>query len=212
MNERVDPPSTETETETGTDPTTTSGVSTGETLLGGGDAEGGKTSEGEPEGEAEAPEPFDPEKFEWPENITTTEDQRRELGELAQKHGISGEAMKDLVGMYAGLAESALKDISTQLDQQWDQKMTEWRTATEELYGAKMDTVVASCNKVLTEFGSPELKQLLDSTGMGNHPEMFKFVTKVAEAIGEAKPVSTGASAEDGPTVLDAMYPTMKKA
>lgn len=43
----------------------------------------------------------------------------------------------------------------------------------------------AAARKVVEDFGTPELKDLLNSTGMGNHPEVVRFVLKVAQAMSE---------------------------
>jgi len=43
----------------------------------------------------------------------------------------------------------------------------------------------AAARKVVEDFGTPEFKDLLNSTGMGNHPEVVKFVLKVAKAMSE---------------------------
>jgi hypothetical protein len=39
--------------------------------------------------------------------------------------------------------------------------------------------------KAIETFGSPELRSLLESTGMGNHPALVRFAHKVGQAISE---------------------------
>lgn len=43
----------------------------------------------------------------------------------------------------------------------------------------------AAARKIVEDFGTPELKDLLTSTGMGNHPELVRFVLKISKAMGE---------------------------
>ena len=43
----------------------------------------------------------------------------------------------------------------------------------------------AAVRKVIESFGTPELKDLLNSTGMGNHPELVRFALKVSKAVSE---------------------------
>jgi hypothetical protein len=43
----------------------------------------------------------------------------------------------------------------------------------------------AAARKVVEDFGTPELKDLLNSTGMGNHPEVVRFVLQVSKAMSE---------------------------
>lgn len=43
----------------------------------------------------------------------------------------------------------------------------------------------AVARKLIEDFGTPELKGLLESSGMGNHPEIVRFVIKVGKALSE---------------------------
>lgn len=70
----------------------------------------------------------------------------------------------------------------------------------------------AAARKVVEEFGTPEFRELLNSTGMGNHPEVVRFVLKVSKAMGEdsilrARGNATGA-AKDPASVLYDKTPT----
>lgn len=44
---------------------------------------------------------------------------------------------------------------------------------------------LASAVKVVDAYGTPELKSLLAESGLGNHPEVVRFVQKVAKAMSE---------------------------
>lgn len=56
----------------------------------------------------------------------------------------------------------------------------------------------AAARKVVEDFGTPEFKDLLNSTGMGNHPEVVKFVLKVAQAMSEDTIVRARGNATPG--------------
>lgn len=43
----------------------------------------------------------------------------------------------------------------------------------------------AAARKIVEDFGTPEFKSLLNSTGMGNHPEVVRFVMKIGKALSE---------------------------
>ena len=53
--------------------------------------------------------------------------------------------------------------------------------------GTKLDENLGLARKALDQFGTPELKLLLDSTGMGNHPQVVKLMVNIGKAISEDK-------------------------
>lgn len=57
-----------------------------------------------------------------------------------------------------------------------------------EIGGNKWDSTVRNASGVVARFGTPELKEYLNSSGGGNHPEMIRFMAKVGAMIGEDNP------------------------
>ncbi len=158
---------------------------------------------------APAPTPFDPATFAFPEGIEVTDAQKISLGEVATKYNIPQEAMTDLMKMYAETASAVSDRVSTEVTDAWNTTMNEWQTATKTLYGAELPKALTMANTVLDEFGTPELKEALRITGLGNHVEIFKFLGKISEKVGEAAPVPAGgtpAPAQDG---IYKLYPSM---
>jgi hypothetical protein len=162
------------------------------------------------ESPAAEPEPFDPEKAEWPEGLELTDEHKTQLAALAGEHKISAGAMKALVDMHANILQGVSDRITDQVRSTWTETVTGWKTEVEKTYGKQLDTVLTKCEKVVDEFGGPELREAMMITGMGNHPAVCKFLTSVAEAIGEGKPVNAaGATKEANP--LASLYPSMAK-
>lgn len=54
-----------------------------------------------------------------------------------------------------------------------------------EIGGDKFDENVAVARKALETFGTPELKDVLNATGLGNHPAVLKAFYKAGKAISE---------------------------
>ena len=62
--------------------------------------------------------------------------------------------------------------------------------------------------KARDKFGSKEFVEMVNETGIGNHPEMVKFLVKVGKTISEDKFVDgSGTQKAD---LLKILYPTMK--
>ena len=73
----------------------------------------------------------------------------------------------------------------------WAQTITGWvdqAKADPEIGGAKWDSTVKAASGVVGKFGSPELKEYLNASGAGNHPEMIRFMAKVGAVISEDNP------------------------
>ena len=60
-----------------------------------------------------------------------------------------------------------------------------------EFGGGNFNDTVANAQKVVRDFGSPELSQFLKQ-GYGDHPELIKLFAKIGRSIGEDKPVDGG--------------------
>ena len=61
-----------------------------------------------------------------------------------------------------------------------------------ELGGENYNKSVASAIKVIQSFGDPALTELLNDSGLGNHPALFKFCHRISAAISEDKFVMPG--------------------
>lgn len=55
---------------------------------------------------------------------------------------------------------------------------------------------LAAARKVVDAFGDDEIKSLLNSTGMGNHPAVVRFMVKASKLISEDRIVTGKADAE----------------
>lgn len=69
--------------------------------------------------------------------------------------------------------------------------------ADKEIGGAKWDATVSSAGRAVNQLGTPELKDYLNKSGGGNHPELIRFMSKVGAMISEDDPAS-GATAGSG--------------
>lgn len=73
-----------------------------------------------------------------------------------------------------------------------------WRKETEadpEIGGAKLKETMFMASKVMNQYGSDELKAVLDSSGLGNHPTMVKFFAKLGREISEDGAINSQSSA-----------------
>jgi hypothetical protein len=106
------------------------------------------------------------------------------MSPLFKDLGLTQKQANQLVATYG----EQVKDQAEAAAQQFVDRVTEWTDtakADKEIGNDNWDASVAAGNAALQKFGTPELTQALGETGMSNHPEMIRFMTRVAKAVGE---------------------------
>lgn len=76
----------------------------------------------------------------------------------------------------------------------WAKMTSDWASQAQkdpEMGGPRWDETVSNATKVVGRFGNDGLKQFLNDTGAGNHPEVIRFMAKVGAMIGEDNPAIT---------------------
>lgn len=85
--------------------------------------------------------------------------------------------------------------------------------ADKEFGGDKLTENLGVAKKALDQFGTAELRSLLNESGLGNHPEVIRFMYRAGKAISEDRIVTgAAATAKSGPKsfadLADALYAT----
>jgi hypothetical protein len=153
-----------------------------------------------PKAEPPKAEPFTIKDMQLPEGLKADEKAQGQFVELVNKYGISREAAKDLVGLQSDLVRRA-SEANTAA---WDQVQDQWRaqvTADSEIGGSKTEGALTSIAKLLDRYGEgiPSLRQTFDYTGAGNHPDIVKFLSRIAKDLTEGGPISGGPPASGQP-------------
>ncbi len=65
--------------------------------------------------------------------------------------------------------------------------------------------------RAIEKHGTPKLQELMDTSGFGNHPEIFKFFAKIGKMMSDDEFVIPGAQGGVTETTTDILYPSMKK-
>lgn len=83
--------------------------------------------------------------------------------------------------------------IQAQQMAQIKEVQTQWLSQSQsdkEFGGEKLTENLSVAKKALDAFGTPELKALLNQTGLGNHPDVIRFMVRAGKAIQEDQFVS----------------------
>lgn len=153
----------------------------------------------EPEG---APEAYD---LKLPDGSDAALPVIEEFKPLAKELGLTNEKAQKLVDFYTQTVAEAKQAEWKGIRDGW----TEAAKQDKEYGGTKFVESMQMAKKAMDQFGTPELKSMLDSYGMGDHPEVIRLMVKVGQHMAEDKVVSGAASVgERDPAKI--MFPSMK--
>lgn len=134
-----------------------------------------KVDEGKGNGaKADEPVVYD---FKVPEGIELDVGTSDKFKALATELKLPADSAQKVVDLYAGVRQAEAQAFADQV-KAWGEQVS----ADKELGNADN---LAAARKAVDAFGTPELKSLLNSTGMGNHPEVVRLMSKIGKAISE---------------------------
>ena len=124
--------------------------------------------------------------------------------QLTQQLGLNQEQVEQLLAF-----ETACAAHQTQLRQEDKQKQAvSWARQTRAIYGAGLEEEITFALRAANTFGGPELRALLEETGLGNHPVVIRTLSGIGRTISEdACPGGTPAAPQDK-TFAQALYGT----
>ncbi|QPE15749.1 peptidase [Providencia rettgeri] len=183
-----------TETSTTGDQTTTTSTETDKA---------NDTSSTKQEGADKKPVSAAPEKYEF----TAGKDQELDkeavaaFEPIARELGLSNEQAQKIVDVYGS---TIMPQIAKQQEAAWQKQVTEWAEtvkADKELGSVES---IGNAQKAMDQFGTPELKQYLNDSGLGNHPELFRIFSRIGKAMSEDGFVS--GSSENARSAADVLF------
>lgn len=175
-------------------------------------ADADPAKEKEPEAKKDpAAEKVIPEKYEFkvPEGMEIDLAAVDLFTPIFKELGIDQAGAQKLVDAYAPIIQASEKKLHEANLKMFKEMVDGWKTESMKELGAESKSAIAACGKALNKFGSPELRELMDETGVGNHKEMVKFMAKVGKLVSEDTVADPVGAKPAGGNPLDKMYPTM---
>ena len=126
----------------------------------------------EPEGEVKY-------EFKMPEGVEADEKTLADFTKVAKELKLSPENAQKLVDIRSA-AVTAAKEQHAATVQGWADAVK----ADKELGGDKLQETLATAKKAI-DLGPPELKELLNDSGLGNHPAVVKWAHAIGKALSE---------------------------
>lgn len=150
-----------------------------------------------------------PEKYEFkaPDGVTLEPVAVGELEGIAKELKLTQEEAQKLSDVGVKMAQRQAAAVETQVNS-W----IETSRADAEFGGDKLQTSLATGEKALKAFGTPELGALLRDSRLANHPEVIRFMVRAGKAISEDRMVTGGAGPSTSPSasVANSLYPHQK--
>ncbi|EBR8884974.1 peptidase [Salmonella enterica subsp. enterica serovar Ohio] len=150
-----------------------------------GDKPAEKKESDKPEG---APEKYE---FQAAEGVELDTEALKEFEPVAREMNLTNEQAQKLVDVYPKI----LAGVQQRQAEAWQQTTEQWAAdvkADKEIGGDKLPSNLSAAQRALDQFGTPELKEYLNTTGLGNHPDLVKTFVKIGKAMSEDGMVTGG--------------------
>ncbi|MEO3287056.1 peptidase [Enterobacter cloacae] len=159
-------------------------------------AEGDKPQDDKPaDGEKPADKPAEekdqkkegaPEKYEFQaaEGVELDTEALKDFEPVARDLNLTNEQAQKLVDAYPKI----LAGVQQRQAEAWQAQTEQWAAdvkADKEIGGDKLTANLSAAQRALDQFGTPELKEYLNTTGLGNHPDLVKTFVKIGKAMSE---------------------------
>lgn len=155
---------------------------------------------------APAPAPPSYDDLVLPDGLSPDAETGAAFRSLAAEAGLSRDTAQKLVDLQAGLIRKQ-GDAARAAAQDTARAWAKDAAADAEYGGADFARNAGLARQAIQAFATPALVELLDSSGLGNHPELIRAFYRVGKAMEEDGRV--GGSAAPRPDRLAALYPTM---
>ena len=175
------------------------------------DANGDESSKEKPKEEDSKGAPDEYKDFTTPEGFGELDPVALEqFAPVAKELDFSQSQAQGVVDLYGKLTAKAAESQHAQ----WAETLKTWKADAvkdDEIGGAVFQTTVVSANKAIDVFGNEKLREVLDTTGMGNNVEVIRMFSKIGQALKDDN-VVFGKGTGDSPKSHEAiMYPDMNQ-
>lgn len=127
-----------------------------------------------------------PEKYEFQtgEGVELDAEALKDFEPVARELNLSNEQAQKLVDAYPKI----LAGVQQRQADAWQKTTEQWAAdvkADKEFGGDRLTENLSAAQRALDQFGGPTLKEYLNTTGLGNHPDLVKAFIKIGKAMSE---------------------------
>lgn len=164
--------------------------------------------EGKQEGKKDEKPEGAPEKYDFTaaEGVELDSEALNDFEPVARDLNLTNEQAQKLVDAYPKI----LAGVQQRQAEAWQKQTEGWAEkvkADKDIGGDKLPANLSAAQRALDQFGTPELKEYLSATGLGNHPDLVKTFVKIGKAMSEDGMVTGSKTTTQ--SVAQRMYPNM---
>ena len=137
-----------------------------------------------------------------PENSPISQDALAAFKQMATQVNLPAKAL----GQWLSYEENRLQTAADQAQKSQQEQLKNWARQTQETFGPQWQEEVSKAVRAADAFGGPQLRQLLEETGLGNHPVMVRTFHAVAQRICEDVTPGGASNATTDKTFTQALY------
>lgn len=150
----------------------------------------------------DAPENQPPQEIVWPEDVALAPQVQEDFLALIRELEIPVSTAQKLVDFEAGYIRAAQQAAQAQQEA--------WAEEIKQIYGPHWEEEVSRAVRAADIFGGPQLRALLEESGLGNHPVIVRTFNGIGKRISEDNTPLGQAAATGDKTFAEAMYGTLK--
>jgi hypothetical protein len=165
--------------------------------------EGDKGDQGKADDKSGAPEQYE---FKAQEGLQFDEQVIEAYSEVAKELNLSNDDAQKLLDKVAPVMAARQQEQIKAVVDGW----SETARTDKEFGGEKLSENLATAKKALDAFGTPELKTLLNESGLGNNPEVIRFMYRAGKQISEDKFVGGKGPSGSDKSLADKLYSNQK--
>lgn len=144
--------------------------------------------------------------FKAPEDMPLDGKAVEQFKPLAKELGLKADGAQKLVDFYANQLR-AQAQAHQEMQQTWVAEVTN----DPEYGGAKLEESKVLAKAALDHIGDPKFVEFLNTSGLGNHPMLFRAFAKFGRQFAEDSVHRGNSNPGDGQKLEDVFFPSMKK-
>ncbi len=121
--------------------------------------------------------PERPEGYDFGDDEGALDDYR----EFAHQSGLSQNQAENVLNLFSDIQE---EEQAQQVKSREEQKLNT-KIDLQKEWGKNYDGKVDMASRAFAQFSSPELRTVINQSGLGNHPELIRAFSKIGEHLGE---------------------------
>ena len=136
------------------------------------------------------------------ENSLLSPDMLRALKQQATATNLPAPVLQQ----WTELEEKRLQQVATQQEEKSRQQFASWAQQTQEMLGENWQEEISKAVRAADVFGGESLRQLLEETGLGNHPAIVRTFVEIGKRLSEDVTVVGKSAAQTDKTFTQALY------